>query len=180
MALTEMSIEMGDATPKRQSVRSVPFALRQEVAKQLAKMQKEGVIQPSSSPWASAIVLVRKKDGGLRICVDHRQLNSVTKLDTFPLPRIDDLLDQLGSAKYFTTLDLAAGYWQIRVADDSIEKTAFITSNGLFEFRVMPFGLTNAPAIFQRLMQTVLSGLNSVEGPNFISVYIDNILIFSK
>ena len=102
-----------------------------------------------------------------------------TKLDTFPLPRIDDLLDQLGSAKYFTTLDLAAGYWQIRVADDSIEKTAFITSNGLFEFRV-PFGLTNAPAVFQRLMQTVLSGLNSVEGPNFVSVYIDDILIFSK
>ena len=96
MALTEMSIEMGDATPKRQSVRRVPFALRQEVAKQLAKMQKEGVIQPSSSPWASAIVLVRKKDGGLRICVDYHQLNSVTKLDTFPLPRIDDLLDQLG------------------------------------------------------------------------------------
>ena len=124
-ALTEMSIETGDATPKRQPARRVPFALRQEVAKQLAKMQKEGVIQPSSSPWASAIVLVRKKDGGLRICVDYHQLNSVTKLDTFPLPRIDDLLDQLGSAKYLTTLDLAAGYWQIRVADDSIEKTAF-------------------------------------------------------
>ena len=98
----------------------------------------------------------------------------MTKLDTFPLPRIDDLLDQLGSAKYFTTLDLAAGYWQIRVVDDSIEKTAFITPNGLFEFRVIPFGLTNAPAVFQCLMQTMLSGLNSVEGSNFVSVFIDD------
>ena len=175
--LTEMTIETGDSTPKKQPVRRVPFALRQELAKQLEKMQEEGVIQPSSSPWASAIVLVRKKDGGLRICADYRQLNSVTKLDTFPLPRIDDLLDQLGSAKYFTTLDLAARYWQIRVADDSVEKTAFVTPGGLFEFRVMPFGLTNAPAVFQR---TILKGLNPADGPNFVSVYIDDILIFSK
>ena len=114
------------------------------MACQLMRMQEQGVIQPSSSPWASPIVLVRKKDGTLRICVDYRHLNSVTKSDTFPLPRIDDLLDQLGSAKCFTTLDLAAGYWQIRVAEDSIEKTAFVTPTGLFEFRVMPFGLTNA------------------------------------
>ena len=143
-------------------------------------MQEEGVIQTSSSPWASNIVLVRKQDGTLRICVDYRQVNSVTKLDTFPLPRIDDLLGQLGNAKYFTTLDLAAGYWQIRVADDSIEKTAFITPGGLNEFRVMPFGQTNAPAVFQRLMQQVLQGLNPTEGPSFVSVYIDDVLIFSR
>ena len=177
---TEMHINTGDAVPKKQPVRRVPFAVRQEVAKQLAKMQEEGVIQPPSSPWASAIVLVRKKDGTLRICIDYRQLNSVTKLDTFPLPRIDNLLDQLGNAKYFTTIDLAAGYWQIRVADDSIEKTAFITHGGLYEFRVMPFGLTNAPAVFQRLMQQVLQGLNPAEGPSFVSVYIDDVLIFSR
>ena len=115
-----MTIETGDASPKKQPVRRVPFALRQELTKQLQKMQEEEVIQPSNSPWSSAIVLVRKKDGGLRICVDYRQLNSVTKIDTFPLPRIDDLLDQLGSAKCFTTLDLAAGYWQIRVLDNSV------------------------------------------------------------
>ena len=177
---TELHINTGDAVPKKQHVRRVPFAVRREVAKQLAKMQREGVIRPSSSPWASAIVLVRKKDGMLRICVDYRHLNSVTKLGTFPLPRIDDLLDQLGSAKCFTTLDLAAGYWQIRVADESIEKTAFITPTGLFEFRVMPFGLTNAPAVFQRLMQRVLQGLNPTEGPDFVSVYIDDVLIFSR
>ena len=112
------------------------------------------------------IVLFHKKDGGLRFCVDYRQLSSVT---IFPLPRIVDLFDQLGNAKYFTTLDLAAGYWQIRVADDSIENRAFITPNGLFEFQVMPFGLTNAPVVFQRLMQNVLKGLNPVECLNFIS-----------
>ena len=178
--LTSIHISTGDATPKKHPVRRVPFAVRREVARQLAHMQEQGVIQPSSSPWASAIVLVRKKDGSLRICVDYRHLNSVTKSDTFPLPRIDDLLDQLGNSKYFTTLDLAAGYWQIRVADDSIEKTAFVTSNGLFEFRVMPFGLTNAPAVFQRLMQRVLSGLNKEEEPSFVVVYIDDILIFSR
>ena len=144
------------------------------------EMQEHGVIQPSSSPWASPIVLVRKKDGTLTICVDYRHLNSVTKPDTFPLPRIDDLLDQLGNAKFFTTLDLAAGYWQIRVADDSIQKTAFVTPTGLFEFRVMPFGLTNAPAVFQRLMQKVLSGLNPDGGPSFVVVYIDYIFIFSR
>jgi len=112
-------------------------------------MQRNGVIQPSSSPWASPIVLVRKKDGTLRFCIDYRALNSVTKPDPFPLPRIDDLLNQLGKSQYFSTLDLAAGYWQIKVDKESKEKTAFTTQQGLFEFKVMPFGLTNAPAMFQ-------------------------------
>ena len=102
-SLTEMTIETGDASPKKQPVRRVPFTLRQELAKQLQKMQEEGVIQPSNSPWSSAMVLVCKKDGELRICVDYSQLNSVTKLDTFSLPRIDDLLDQLGSTKINTS-----------------------------------------------------------------------------
>ena len=112
-------------------------------------MQETGVIQPSNSPWASPIVMVRKKDGTHRFCVDYRSLNEVTKADTYPLPRVDDLLDQLGGAKFFTTLDLASGFWQIRVAQGSREKTAFVVPQGLFEFRVMPFGLTNAPAVFQ-------------------------------
>ena len=125
--LTSFSINTGDATPKRIPMRRMPFAVRQEVSRQLKHMQRIGVIKPSSSPWASPIVLVRKKDGTLRFCVDYRKLNSVTKDDIFPLPCIDDLLDQLGQAKYFTTLDLASGYWQIPVHHQSQEKTAFIT-----------------------------------------------------
>ena len=104
----------------------------------------------------------------------------MTRADAFPLPRIDDLLNQLGGAKYFTTLDLAAGYWQIRVSPGSREKTAFIAPQGLYEFRVMPFGLTNAPAVFQGLMQKVLHGLNLEGGPDFVSVFIDDILIWSR
>jgi len=122
----------------------MPFTVRQEVARQLKRMQETDVIQPSNSPWASPVVLVRKKDGTHRFCVDYRELNSVTRADTFPLPRIDDLLDQLGESVYFSTLDLATGYWQIRVHPDSQEKTAFVTPQGLYEFKVMPFGLTNA------------------------------------
>ena len=122
------------------------------------------------------MVLVRKKDGTHRFCIDYRQLNSVTKADRYPLPRIDDLLDQLEKLCYFSTLDLASGYWQIRVHPNSKEKTAFITPQGLYEFQVMPFGLTNAPAVFQRLMQRVLSGLNPEDGPDFVSVYIDDVL----
>ena len=112
--------------------------------------------------------------------MDYRRLNDVTTKDTFPLPRIDDLLDQLSQSKYFSTLDLAAGYWQIQVAPDSQPKTAFTTHQGLFEFRVMPFGLTNAPAVFQRLVQEVLEGLNPEGGPDFVSAYIDDILVFSR
>ena len=97
-------------------------------------------------------------------CAFALKLNEVTKADKFPLSRIDDLLDQLGKAQYFSTLDLAAGYWQIQINEASKEKTAFMTQQGLFEFKVMPFGLTNAPAVFQRLMQKVIIGLNPAEG----------------
>ena len=178
--LVEMNIDTGEAAPTRQAVRRLPFAVRQEVAQQLKEMQDSDVIQPSNSPWASPIVLARKKDGTLRMCVDYRKLNSVTKPDKFPLPRIDDLLDQLGKSKYFSTLDLAAGFWQIRMNKSSKEKTAFVTQNGLFEFQVMPFGLTNAPAVFQRLMQRVISDLNPPEGPDFVGVYVDDLLISSR
>ena len=178
--LIQMRILTGDAEPKKLPARRMPFLVRQEVARQLKKMQQMGVVQPSSSPWASPVVMVCKKDGTHRFCIDYRALNSVTKADVFPLPRIDDLLDQLGEAHYFSTLDLAAGYWQIRVHPDSREKTAFITPQGLFEFCVMPFGLTNAPSVFQRLMQRVLAGLNPDEGPDFVTVYLDDILVFSR
>ena len=126
------------------------------------------------------MVLVRKRDGTLRFCVDYRSLNSVTKPDLHPLQRITDLLDQLGKSKYFSTLNLKSGYWQIKVDDSSQEKTAFVTHKGLFEFRVMPFGVTNAPAVFQRLMQRVLAGLQSVSASDFVSVYLDDVIVFSE
>ena len=178
--LVQMTIETGDAVPRRQPVRRMPFAVRLEVARQLDEMQSRGVIQPSSSPWASPVVLVRKKDGSLRFCIDYRHLNLVTKPDVFPLPRMDDLLDQLGQSKFFSTLDLASGYWQVKVHPDAREKTAFITHQGLYEFNVMPFGLRNAPAVFQRLMQSVLAGLNPPAGPDFVSVYLDDVIVFSR
>ena len=146
--LIELHIDTGDATPWKYPVCRVPFAVRDEIAHNLQEMQDAKVIQPSNSPWASPVVLFHKKDGTLRFCIVYRGLYSVTKLDQFPLPRIDDLLDQLGKSHYFTTLDLASGYWQIRVNKPFREKTAFITHHGLFEFCVMPFGLTNAPAVF--------------------------------
>ena len=177
--LLQFQIDTGDAVPKKQHARRMPFAVQQEVARQLKKMQASGVIQPSCSPWASPVVMVKKKDGPHRFCVDYRALNAVTKPDTFPLSRINDLLDQLGELKFFSTLDLASGYWPIRVHPASQEKTAFIMPQGLYEFRVMPFGLTNAPAVFQRLMQRVLMGLNAEDGPDFVTVYIDDVLVFS-
>ena len=138
----------------------MPFAVREEVSKQLRQMQQAGVIQPSKSSWASPVVLVKKRDGSHRFCVDYRALNTVTKQDMFPLPRVDDLLDQLGETRYFSSPYLASGYCQIRVHPESQPKTAFVTHQGLHEFKVMPFGLTNAPSIFQRLMQQVLMELN--------------------
>ena len=147
--MIEFEINTGDELPRKQVARRLPYAARQEVADQLDRMQRIGVIKPYNSPWSSPVVLVRKRDGTLRFCVDYRILNSVTKPDVFPLPRINDLLDQLGKSKYYSTLDLASGYWQIRVHADSQEKTAFITHQGLFEFKVMPFGVMNAPAMFQ-------------------------------
>lgn len=170
------TINTGDCPPVRQPPRRVPFSLRGKVCQLIDNMLKQGVIVPSSSPWASPIVLVAKQDGSTRFCVDYRKLNAVTKLDVFPLPRIDDSLDLLAGTQYFTSLDLASGYWQVGMHEDSQEKTAFTTHAGLYEFTVMPFGLCNAPATFQRLMESVLSGLARKK----CLVYLDDILVIGR
>eukprot|EP00742_Colponemidia_sp_Colp-10_P010829 GILJ01011943.1.p1 GENE.GILJ01011943.1~~GILJ01011943.1.p1 ORF type:complete len:1522 (-),score=171.97 GILJ01011943.1:111-4676(-) len=144
--------------------------------KEVGSMLESGVIRHSASDWSSPVVIVRKKDGSNRFCVDYRRLNAITKKDVYPLPRIDDTLDSLGRATIFSTLDLASGYWQIPMAPEDIEKTAFTTHDGLFEFTVMPFGLCNAPATFQRTMDVVLSGLKW----ECCLVYIDDIIIYSR
>ncbi|GFY31200.1 retrovirus-related Pol polyprotein from transposon 17.6 [Trichonephila clavipes] len=141
-------------------------------------MKNNDVIEPSSSPCASPIVLVRKKDGSTRFCVDYRRLNDVTKKDSYPLPSIDDTLDTLAGNTWFSTLDLKSGYWQVELHPDDKEKTAtaFTTGQGLWQFKVMPFGLCNTPATFERLMKTVLGGL-SYEA---CLVYLDDIIIVGR
>ena len=136
----------------------------------VTEMLDRGVIASSKSPWASPVVLATKTDGRLRFCVDYKRLNAVTKMDVFPLPRIDDSLDMLANTKYFTTLDLASGYWQVPMESESKEKMTFCTPSGLYEFAVMPFWLCNTPVMSQRLMESVLAGLARTS----CTVYLDN------
>ena len=168
-------IPTGDAAPIRERFRPLPPTLYKEMRSLLQGMLEKGVIKESCSPWAAPIVLVQKKCGAWRFCVDYRKLNSVTHKDAFPLPRIEDSLTSLTRAEWYTTLDLASGYWQVELEEGDKEKTAFTTPLGLFQFERMPFGLCNAPATFQRLMQRCL-GNQLTESA---LVYLDDVVIFS-
>lgn len=146
------------------------------VNEELQKLLSNGLIIPSKSPWASPLLIVKKKDGSNRVVIDYRRLNLVTKKDSYPLPRIDDTLDKLGGAKYFSAMDLISGYWQIDLPAADQEKCAIITENGLFQPTRMPQGLSNAPATFQRAMDTVIGDLKLL----CVLVYLDDINVFSR
>ena len=147
-----------------------------ELKRQLEVLLKKGFIRPSNSPYAAPVLFAKKKDGGLRMCVDYRALNKITIKNKYPIPRIDEMLDQLNGAKIFSRLDLTSGYHQIRIKNDDIEKTAFRTRYGSFEFVVLPFGLTNAPPTFVRLMNSIFHKYLD----DFVIIYLDDILIYSK
>jgi hypothetical protein len=162
--------------PIKQKTRGIPTSFREEFKRTIMEMKKAGLIVNSKSPWCSPVRLVRKKDGTIRVCVDFRKLNNVTIKDAYPIPIIDNLFDYLATALYFTTLDLASGYYQVMMDSNSQEYTAFACDFGFFEYRVMPMGLTNACATFQRLMNNVLDGLIG----KICLVYLDDIIIFSN
>ena len=171
----KMQIEVENHEPIKMRPYRTPIKNREVIDKAINEMLDADVISRSRSPWSFPVVIVDKKDGSKRFCVDFRKLNQVTKKNSYPLPLIDDILALLGKAKYFTSLDLKSGYWQVAMDEQDKEKTAFACHKGLFEFNVMPFGLSNAPAVFQELMSVLLQGCN-----NFATAYLDDIMIFSS
>ena len=172
----EHRVDTGMAPPIAQPLRRAAWAEKDFIQGEVQKMKKQKIVVESESPWSSPPVLVKKKDGSVRFCVDYRKLNEVTTPDQYPLPRIDDVLDALENGRYFSVIDLKSGYWQIPMKAEDAEKTAFRTADGLFHFTVMPFGLRNAPATFQRLMDVVFSGLKW-QG---LLVYMDDIIVYSS
>jgi hypothetical protein len=174
--VVEIDIDTGDSRPIRQPPRRKPPHTRQIEEEHVTSMLDHGIISPSVSPWSSPVVLVKKKDGSARFCVDFSKLNEVTSKDAYPLPRIDDTLESLHGAKWFTTLDLQAGFWNIGVKEEDRPKTAFSTSSGLWEFNKMPFGLCNGPPVFSRCMEIIFSGMQWEE----CLIFLDDILVFGK
>jgi hypothetical protein len=147
-----------------------------ELKKQLSELEQKGYVGPISSPWGAPVLFVKKKDGSMRLCVDYRALNEVTIKNKYPLPRIDDLFDQLKSVKFFLKIDLRSGYYQLKIRSEDVLKTALVTRYGQYEFTVMPFGLTNAPAYFMNLMNKVFME----ELDRFVIVFIDDIFVYSR
>ncbi|GKA79246.1 putative reverse transcriptase domain-containing protein [Tanacetum coccineum] len=169
-----------DLIPGAAPVARTPYRLApsemQELSNQLQELADRGFIRPSTSPWGAPVLFVKKKDGSFRMCIDYRELNKLTIKNRYPLPRIDDLFDQLQGSSVYSKIDLRSGYHQLRVRDEDIPKTAFRTRYGHYEFQVMPFGLTNAPVVFMDLMNRVCKPYLD----KFVIVFIDDILIYSR
>ncbi|XP_062614536.1 uncharacterized protein LOC134276295 [Saccostrea cucullata] len=168
------TIRTTSENPITQRPDRIPEAKKQEVKESLNEMLEQGLITPSKSPWASPIVLVNKPDGTIRICVDYRKLNEITLTDPYPIPRMSEIFEKIGSAKYLSRFDLTKGYWQVPLAKETREKSAFITPFGLFEFTVMPFGMKTSPASFIRLMDRILDGTQNTVA------YFDDIIVYSQ
>ncbi|KAK3091449.1 hypothetical protein FSP39_019925 [Pinctada imbricata] len=171
--LTEHRIRTTTETPISQKPYRIPYAKQEQVKKALNDMLEQGQITQSKSPWSSPIVLVNKPDGSLRMCIDYRKLNEVTISDAYPVPRISDILEKVGNAKYLSRFDLTKGYWQVPLSEDTREKSAFVTPYGSYEFTVMPFGMKTSPATFIRLMNSVL------QNADHVVAYFDDLVVYS-
>ena len=174
--LIEHRIETGDAAPVNCTPYRVSHKEREVVREHVKSMLDSDVIEPSNSPWSSPVVLAPKADGSLRFCIDYRRVNAVVTKDVYPLPVMDDILTYLSGARYFSSIDLEWGFWQIPVAEEHRHKTAFVTTDGLFQFKRLPFGLHTSPPNFQRLMDRVLVGLKWEQ----CLCYLDDILVFAN
>lgn len=173
--IVQHSIKTGDASPRKQRAYRTSPHVRAEIDRQVQQLLSQDIIEESCSPWASPVVLVKKKDGTYQFCIDFRKLNAVTIKDSYPLPCPADALDSLSGACWFSTMDLSSGYWQVELNPSDKEKTAFTTGSALYQFKIMLMGLTNTPPTFQRLMELVLHGLHWKE----CLIYLDDVLVFS-
>ena len=174
--LTSHAIKTEGAAPVKQPPRRVPLAYAADEKKAIEDLKAKGVIRESVSPWASPIVRVKKKDGGVRPCVNYRKVNELVKPDGFPLPRIQDCLDAVAGSELFSIFDLTSGYFQIPLLEQDIQKSAFVCKYGHYEMTRMPFGLNNAASTFQQTVELALSNLQWIT----CLIYIDDIIVFGK
>ena len=169
-------IDTEDRLPHYEPLRRHPTSQLPLIDQHVEAMLRHDVVEPAASPWCSNVVMVKKKDGTMRFCIDYRKTNDLIKKDKFPLPKIDTCLDTLNGSRYFSSCDLRQGYWQTMIDERDLDKTAFVTRKGQWRFKVLSFGLCNAPSQFARTMELVLSGLTW----DICLVYLDDILVFSK
>ena len=166
-------VDVGNADPVKQHRYRLNPKKQQYLKEEINYLFENDFIEPSNSSWSSPCILVPKPDGSYPVCTDYRKVNSVTKTDTFPIPRMEDCIDKVGKAKYVTKFDLLKGFWQVPLTDRAKEISAFVTPYGLYQYKVMPFGMKNSPASFQRLINKVIADLEGCEA------YIDGVIIYS-